>query len=748
MATATLQAIAAQLGPQLLPLQLHLWRQGECLHLRCRGNPLPEPQAVEAHLDLEQLVETLPPLFAPGPVPRRLIVYGCQPNELKPRWQTQYIISQSATPTATEAAIALSLSLACADLPVCFQVRSHGQQLQVDVEGRDVWQPADLLPLLEPVLEECAAQSWQDLSLTWTQARQLIWQVDIPLSPLEERLQTWARWGEAEAIARWLEHQNAGWRFQRQPQRDASIQLVAQPQGDRPLASQRLRRQLRQLGAAGVTRTTVVLPQDEMEVRLRSVLPSLRSLPRLQSDGAKAALLSRLWSPDLDRRLSLLCPRLRLTQRGSRLDLVVESLWPLSPAEVVAELQAALEAARWPNLQAVRVCLRSRGEPETRWCQLLTLPPLLNVHSRVARPSSRPGALGRALVPSQRQRSQVAVNLTLLLLSAGAIALIDRSLGAFLASQPRDSRHPSLTTGNNLLDRKLQQTEHRPADVVIVGSSRALRGLNPSLLQQVVSPQGQPPLRIYNFGLNGATAQVVEALGRHWILPNQRPRLLLWLDGARAFNSGRPDQTFQAMASSKAFQHWLQPTNQSSDPSPPIWMRWSAVYPQRQWLLQKLKAPFRPPVTAQGTEAGPLQADGFVPVTRTWTPLKTDPSQPLVQGEHDRDYTNFRFVGEQSQALDRLLHLTQQQQVSVVFVNAPLTRDYLDAPRQKAEAHFRAWMQTQDRAGRLRFLDYSQVWGDRPEYFSDPSHLNRTGAAALTRALAKDARITWPQPRP
>jgi hypothetical protein len=177
-------------------------------------------------------------------------------------------------------------------------------------------------------------------------------------------------------------------------------------------------------------------------------------------------------------------------------------------------------------------------------------------------------------------------------------------------------------------------------------------------------------------------------------------------------------------------------------------MRWSAVYPQRQWLLQKLQAPFRPPVTAQGTEAGPLQSDGFVPVTRTWTPLKTDPSQPLVQGEHDRDYTNFRFVGEQSQALDRLLHLTQQQQVSVVFVNAPLTRDYLDAPRQKAEAHFRAWMQTQDRAGRLRFLDYSQVWGDRPEYFSDPSHLNRTGAEALTRALAKDSRIAWPQSRP
>ncbi len=747
MAAATLQAIAAQLGPRLQPLQLHLWRQGDSLHLRCRGNPLPEPIAVEAQLDLERLTESLPALFDPEPVPLRLVVYGCQDNEVQPRWQTQYVLGQQPPPSEMAAAIALALSLACADLPLRFRVQHQERQLVVEAEGAEAWEPADLLPLLELVLEDCAAREWQSLTLTWLENRRLVWQVEVPLIPLEERLRAWARWGEAEAIARWLETQNAGWRFQRGPNTQAKVQLVAQPQGEKVLASQGLRRQLRQLGPAGVTRATLVLPQEQVEVRLSPVLPSGRQFPGSQTAAAKAALLSQLWIPDLDQRLSLLCPRLMLVQNRAQLALTVESLWPLPPEEIIPGLQAALEAARWPNLQSVQVCFRCQGEAEPRWHQALALQPLVTVRSHRAHRSQKAGALGGISQPVQPPRSSWAAGLLAVVLSGGAIALLDRGLGAALATRPADHRNPGLSTGNPLLDRKLSQTEHQPADVAIVGSSRALRGLNPSLLQQTLADQGQRKLRIYNFGINGATAQVVETLVRHWIIPVQRPRLLLWLDGARAFNSGRPDQTFRAIANSSVYRQWTQPAAaHQTAPPVPFWLAWSVAYPHRQVLLQTLSAPFRAHVSAAVTDVGPLLPDGFVPVSRNWAHLKTDPSIPVVSGDHDRDYADFRLSGEQSQALERLLQLSQQHQVALVFVNTPLSRDYLDAPRQQAEGQFRALLQTQERAGRLRFLDYAATWGDRPDYFSDPSHLNQTGATALTQALAKDPRLTWPKP--
>jgi hypothetical protein len=747
MAAATLQAIAAQLGPQLQPLQLHLWRQGDSLHLRCRGNPLPEPIAVEAQLDLERLTESLPTLFDPEPVPLRLVVYGCQANEVQPRWQSQYVLAPLPPPSETAAAIALALRLACADLPLRFRVQHQARQLLVEAEGTEAWEPADLLPLLEPVLEDCAARAWQSLTLTWLENRRLVWQVEVPLIPLEERLRSWAHWGEAAAIARWLETQNAGWRFQRGPNTQAKVQLVAQPQGEQVLASQGLRRQLRQLGPAGVTRATLVLPQEQVEVRLSPVLPGGRPWLSSQPAAAKAAFLSQLWMPDLDQRLSLLCPRLTLTQSRAQLTLTVESLWPLPPEEIIPGLQVALEAARWPNLQAVQVCLRCRGETEPRWCQTLALQPLVTVRSRRAHSSQKAGSLGGVAQPMPPRRASLAAGLLALILSGGAIALLDRGLGTALATRPTDHRNPTHLTGNPLLDRKLSQTEHQAADVVIVGSSRALRGLNPSLLQQTLAGQGQPKLRIYNFGINGATAQVVETLVRHWIIPVQRPRLLLWLDGARAFNSSRPDQTFRAIVNSSVYRQWTQPaaTRQSAPPVP-TWLAWSVAYPHRQVLWQTLSAPFRAQVSTAVTDAGPLQPDGFVPVNRNWAQLKADPTIPVVSGDHDRDYADFRISGEQSQALERLLQFSQQHQVALIFVNPPLTRAYLDTPRLQAEAQFRTLLQTQEQAGRLRFLDYGQTWGDRPDYFSDPSHLNQTGATAFTQVLAQDARIAWPQP--
>ncbi len=59
---------------------------------------------------------------------------------------------------------------------------------------------------------------------------------------------------------------------------------------------------------------------------------------------------------------------------------------------------------------------------------------------------------------------------------------------------------------------------------------------------------------MFNFGVNGATAQVVDLIVRRLIPPEDLPQIVVWADGARAFNSGRVDVTYNAIAVSEGYE--------------------------------------------------------------------------------------------------------------------------------------------------------------------------------------------------
>jgi hypothetical protein len=70
-------------------------------------------------------------------------------------------------------------------------------------------------------------------------------------------------------------------------------------------------------------------------------------------------------------------------------------------------------------------------------------------------------------------------------------------------------RYPSLNSQQ--LDRQLQLYTQYLArfgqpDILIVGSSRALQGVDPIALQHALAKRGYPNLKIFNFGINGAIA--------------------------------------------------------------------------------------------------------------------------------------------------------------------------------------------------------------------------------------------------
>ncbi|HEY9735425.1 MAG TPA: hypothetical protein V6D06_04050 [Trichocoleus sp.] len=346
------------------------------------------------------------------------------------------------------------------------------------------------------------------------------------------------------------------------------------------------------------------------------------------------------------------------------------------------------------------------------------------------------------------------------------------------------------------LDEKLALYHERlqrsgPADVLVVGSSRALRGVDPVALQKELANLGYTGVDVFNFGINGATAQVVELTLRRILQPGQLPKVIIWADGARAFNSGREDVTYNAIAASEGYRELLsgelavrgaggeesaseaaaEPAGigkslNSSYQSMDSWLSeqlstLSAVYPDRErlktWLQQQLTG-ITGPVTAGGVNSEePLDAvmpegsfidfDGFLALSIRFNPATYYQKHARVQGLYDGDYDSFRLEGQQDEAFRELLKFTQAQGIPLVFINTPLTDEYLDDYRKEAEDAFLKYMlRLSTTEEGFIFRDLGQAWTDRYDYFSDPSHLNRYGAYRVSQSIAQDPMIPWPRP--
>ncbi|MEB3358103.1 MAG: hypothetical protein VKK04_15350 [Synechococcales bacterium] len=349
--------------------------------------------------------------------------------------------------------------------------------------------------------------------------------------------------------------------------------------------------------------------------------------------------------------------------------------------------------------------------------------------------------------------------------------------------------------------------ESGPPDVLVLGSSRAMRGIDPVVLEQKLADLGYPDVDVFNFGINGATAQVVELILRRILQPNQLPDLILWADGARAFNGGRVDLTYNGIATSEGYGLLaggqidvptpLPDASDSGQPEHRFSRGWGASLAEsyqtldewlsdrlaqistvhtvrdrlKAWVQRRLTALFPPSPSAAGPFAhspenagaivegaipldtsgnrvsGMIDMDGFLPLEVYFDPATYYQRYARVPGNYDRDYANFQMAGAQFDALLALVDLGQQHGVPVVFVNMPLTSEYLDSFRLGYEEDFRQHLlELNLQREEFIFRDLGQVWLDQPEYhrrFSDPSHLNQVGAVEVSQQLAQDPLIPW-----
>ncbi|NEP09043.1 MAG: hypothetical protein F6K14_02095 [Symploca sp. SIO2C1] len=333
-----------------------------------------------------------------------------------------------------------------------------------------------------------------------------------------------------------------------------------------------------------------------------------------------------------------------------------------------------------------------------------------------------------------------------------------------------------------------------PPDVLIVGSSRALVGIDPRQLERQLAVQGKGNLKVFNFGINGATAQMVAFQLRQMLTTEQLPKLIIWADGVRSFNSGRLDRTYNQLTASQGYKvvmtgsrPTLPPTipevtndcgaiqnstisqtttdksqnsadAASSSPTSEEWRLARVPFetssnpedsssellmltqltgtptPQRLTLVKNASA------NSYSTVA--IDANGFLPLQNRFNPNTYYQTNPRVAGLYDGDYQPFSFSGSQLNALNSVRAFAQQQQIPLVLVNLPVSQNYLDWERSRREVQFDQLMRGQTG---LIFIDMGRLWLKQNQYFADPSHLNRYGAAAVASFIASHPNISWPQ---
>ena len=321
-----------------------------------------------------------------------------------------------------------------------------------------------------------------------------------------------------------------------------------------------------------------------------------------------------------------------------------------------------------------------------------------------------------------------------------------------------------------LLDWKTT-TRKRSPDIIIVGSSRALRGVEPSSLEKELLNKGFKDLSVFNLGLDGATAKVVN-LQITQILPRpQLPLMIIWADGLRAFNSSRNDITYDEITAStgyKQIQQNLKDKGINPDPlqinreitdnlSSPIAQAFTNIFAttnNRQDVRSSLVKSFdRNTHMLSNSEAiiaattpettAALDKQGFVAFDVVFDPKTYFQKYPQVPGDYDLDYRNFDTSGSQFDAFANVVDFCRRNNIQLVVVNMPLHTTYLDPIRTQYEATFNGRMQELSNREGFTYLDLSQSIPYKSELFSDPSHLNRQGAIAIGQMLAQSSKIPW-----
>jgi hypothetical protein len=475
-------------------------------------------------------------------------------------------------------------------------------------------------------------------------------------------------------------------------------------------------------------------------------------------------------------------------------------LLPSQPSALTSALSTTIVIDRFPQQAIPKITRPARqvSKYPTKSSQTKSKIPL-------AAPSLK-SLYSWLLVKGETKASdRIAIYVLSLVVGMLAVWSVDRTIPKYVltnsaAATPSlntaiDPKHKRIVTHavpnykNVLLGQKLDLLNwhmsvfRQPPDVMIVGSSRALRGIDPTTLEASLAQRGYKGVQVFNMGVNGATAKVVNLQITRILASDQLPKMIIWADGVRAFNSSRNDLTFKDIASSPGYAQLnteienqlnanssnkstsgngigMHPSgNQISErPAEKILERILltplSTYNNREQLRVTLVDRYNnfskilsnsEAIIAKSIPKGRMEMDakGFLALSVTFDPQTYFQVHPFVSGASDSDYQNFDLGGEQMDAFNAFSNFCQQKNIRLVVVNMPLHAVYLDPIRSKYDTIFSTRMRELSTAWNFAYIDLGQALREQSDDFSDPSHLNYNGAITVAKELAANPAIPW-----
>lgn len=309
------------------------------------------------------------------------------------------------------------------------------------------------------------------------------------------------------------------------------------------------------------------------------------------------------------------------------------------------------------------------------------------------------------------------------------LALVTVELAVRVSS---DRLPPPLVWSDYETQNKAESMDELPSDasVVFIGSSSMNAAADPLMADKLTDAS----LPAFNGALNGSDMRSAEWWVTHVVLPRLKPSVVVVGTTSLEVNDNGKTQEefFTKLTSSKGAKRVTGHVGRAG--------RLEAWFEDHVYLARYRNELRRPAHVINGDPRAERAGVGPRGVLEAMPEFHDRPYSipPNFKVRTEREsYRHFAVGGSQVQALHRLVDMLKQENVKLVLVKMPITRDLIPMhPHgQKDYERFERVLDEIVDARALTLVDAASRIDDE-RYFVDPIHLNARGAERFTRLVA------------
>jgi hypothetical protein len=278
-------------------------------------------------------------------------------------------------------------------------------------------------------------------------------------------------------------------------------------------------------------------------------------------------------------------------------------------------------------------------------------------------------------------------------------------------------------------------------DVLFIGSSRIKQGILSPTVERELRELSGDEMRVFNLGQRGSHVLTNYFVLRDALGEDKRPRVVVVELSVAMLNSRSRDKesALKYYASQGDLLRLLPSFRNAREASAGLFGAFRGLNSCLNMLFKSPRRPDRERLLAEILANGggrlykPDENPYLTVASRSEEKLKAMRNKPNYRRNRLRDY---RIEGPSDWAMKRMVALSKQRGFDLIFVNAPVTDEFMGIFENGEYVAYMDYMERFSRESGIEFYDLNadEVGLTRHD-FSNLDHLNRGGAEKLSRYL-------------